>query len=83
MVFLLTFSYFIMTDFRFKIMRESSLAANESNSRVNNESLNLLAENYTVRAVLDSTEVINGPTVLEIVLIIWIFSFTLEEIRQV
>ena len=68
-LFLCVFSFFIMSDFRFQ---------SEHSSSHTNQSIN-----GTMRSNLtDKSVPIKNPSTLEYVLIIWIFSFMLEELRQ-
>ncbi len=62
-----------MSEFRFIIPKSKNIYSNETRSLKTNSSL----------ATNEEFEFVKSPSVLEYILIVWIFSFILEEIRQV
>ncbi len=72
-LFLMIFSYFIITDFKFKSTR-----------RIDDENFNktLTNQNKIVNNLNDAGFV-TSPSALEYLLFVWICSFLAEEVRQV
>jgi hypothetical protein len=79
-IFLLLFSYLLLCDFNYYsvIFEEAPRSANDSFiSLITNRT------NETLDNLVDFKKVINWPSVLECIIIFWIYSFLLEEINQV
>ena len=79
-IFLLLFSYLLLCDFNYY-----SVIFEEAPRSTNDSFISLITNrtNETLDNLVDFKKVINWPSVLECIIIFWIYSFLLEEINQV
>ena len=73
MTFLLIFSYMLLCDFTYYNKENASDDSNDS----------IKPYNSSIKSSNNSNKEVAGPKFLEIVIIIWVFSFFIEEIKQV
>ena len=88
-IFLIMFSYLVLCEFSFYEMisvEESLMTVNKTLTNISsstNTSMSNLNQTFTTTKSIVKQKVVKLPSNIEYMLIFWIFSFTMEEVRQV
>jgi hypothetical protein len=82
-LFLLIFSYVLLCEFYFYEIVRVQTAADSMNVRSINETTNLTLTELGSSSTKTLSKKLNQPSVLQYLLIFWVFSFFVEELRQV